>query len=427
MLPAGIASRAPSVACPRGAQRRGRALLPGFGGRSRLVRCRGVLRTSTAAAQRHAAVDIEQFIANGRGRRTTDGRCSATKRALFAVSRSLEALAEQLAAGGDAFALLALFEDASYFEHERDRYTRLAAAGTVIVGFTGAGSEHRLPDGIHALDVAADDPLAEEWSVLVLSPAVTAGLVAVDLRTVVAARSLERGRLFGPAVSSDPSWVIEEAERILAGADAEVAATALELGRAAADRRPHRGEEILREELEAGWWRTLTIAADIEDSERRALTDALTGARDRRFLDRYLARIGGRAPQLAVVLFDLDGFGAVTDRFGHSVGETTLRAFTDTVRRHVRSTDLLIRYDTDQWLLLLPCTPLESVEERTAAILGAWGATRLPEPAHELHLAASAGVGVVPAAALDVAALDAAIATAKAAGGGTWTRLAASL
>ena len=370
-------------------------------------------------------MDIEQLIFNGRGRRSTDGRCSATKRALFAVSRSLESLAEQLAAGGDRFALIALFEDASYFEHERARYARLATAGTVVVGFAGAGSRYPLPTGIHPLDVSLDDPRAEEWSVLVLAPAVTAGLVATDLHTVVAARSLERGRLFSPEVSSDATWVIGQAERILAGADPEVVATAVELGRAAADRRPHRGEEILREELESGWWRTLTIAADLEDSERRALTDALTGAHDRRFLDRYLARIGGRAPQLAVVLFDLDGFGALADRFGHSVGEATLRAFTDTVRRHVRGTDLLIRYDTDQWLLLLPCTPLASVEERTAAILGAWGATRLPEPAHELHLAASAGVGVVPADALDVAALDAAIDTAKAAGGGTWARLPA--
>jgi diguanylate cyclase (GGDEF)-like protein len=366
-------------------------------------------------------VDIEQFIATGVGRRSTDGRCSATKRSLFAVSRSIESLAEQLAAGGDLFALVALFEDASYFEHERERYTRLAAAGTVIVGFAGAGRDHPLPAGVHALDVAADDPLAEEWSVLVLAPAVAAGLVATDLSTVVAARTLERGRLFSPEVSSDASWVVEQAERILAGADAEVAATALELGRAGLERRPHRGEEILREELEAGWWRTLTITADIEDSERRALTDALTGAHDRRFLDRYLDRLGGRAPDLAVVLFDLDGFTTLLDRFGSSVGESALRAFTDTVRRHVRSTDLIVRYDTDQWLLLLPCTPLASVEERTAAILGAWGATRLPEPAHELHLAASAGVGVVAAAELDVAALDAAAATAKAAGGGTWS------
>ncbi len=368
-------------------------------------------------------MDIEQFIATGVGRRSTDGRCSATKRSLFAVSRSIESLAEQLAAGGDLFALIALFEDASYFEHERERYTRLAAAGTVIVGFTGAGSQHPLPPGVHALDVAPDDPLAEEWSVLVLGPAVSAGLVATDLNTVVAARSLERGRLFSPAVSSDAGWVVEQAERILAGADPEVAATALELGRAGRDRRPHRGEEILREELEAGWWRALTIAADYEDSERRALTDSLTGTPDRRFLARYLDRIGGRAPALAVVLFDLDGFGALTDHAGHLVGEAVLRAFTDTVRRHVRSTDLLVRTDTDQWLLLLPCTPLAAVEERTAAILGAWGATRLPEPAHELHLAASAGVGVVPAAELDVAALDAAASIAKAAGGGTWSRL----
>lgn len=366
-------------------------------------------------------VDVEQLIATGIGRRATDGRCSATKGALFAVSRSIEALAEQLAAGGDPFAVVALFEDASYFAFERRRYARLARAGTVLVGFVGAGSEVALPPGVHPLDVEPETALSEEWSVLVLAPAVAAGLVATDLHTAVATRSLERGRLFAPQVSSDPGWVLEQAERLLGGVDAEVAATALELGRAVVDREPSRGEVVLREELEAGWWRTLTATAALEDSERQALTDALTGAQHRRFLDRYLARLGARAPDLSVALFDLDDFSAVNDRFGQAVGDTVLRAFTDTVRRHVRRSDLLLRFGPDEWLLLLPCTPLERLEERTAAILGAWGATRLPAPAEGLHLAASAGVGCFPAAELDLEALTGAVAQAAAAGGGSWT------
>ncbi len=366
-------------------------------------------------------MDVEQLIATGIGRRATDGRCSATKGALFAVSRSIEALAGQLADGGDPFAIVALFEDASYFTHERHRYARLAAAGTVVVGFVGAGSDVELPPGVHHLDVAPDDPLSQEWSVLVLAPAVAAGLVATDLHTAVASRSLERGRLFSPQVSSDPGWVLDEAERLLHGVDAEVATTALELGRAVADRAPSRGEAVLREELEAGWWRTLTATAALEDSERQALTDALTGAQDRRFLPGYLARLGARAPELSAALFDLDDFTAVNARYGQAVGDAVLRAFTDTVRRHVRRSDLLLRLGPDEWLLLLPCTPLERLEERTAAILGAWGATRLPAPAEGLHLAASAGVGRFPAAELDLEALSGAAARAAAAGGGGWT------
>jgi hypothetical protein len=177
---------------------------------------------------------------------------AATKGALFAVSRSIEALAGQLADGGDPFAIIALFEDASYFAHERRRYARLAAAGTVIVGFVGAGRDVELPPGVHHLDVAPDEPLSQEWSVLVLAPAVAAGLVATDLHTTVASRSLERGRLFGPQVSSDPAWVLEQAERLLPGVDAEVAAAALALGRAAADREPSRGEPWKRRSSSPG-------------------------------------------------------------------------------------------------------------------------------------------------------------------------------
>jgi diguanylate cyclase (GGDEF)-like protein len=363
-------------------------------------------------------VDIEHLIATGTGRRAADGRCAATKRALLAVSRSLEAIADQLAQGGDDFAVVSLFEDASYFAYEWDRYAQLARHGRVVVGFAGVTDAAGLPAGVELLPIPPGHPLEDEWTVLVLSDAVSSGMVATDLGTVVAARSLERGRLFSPEVSSDPGWAIDQADRILTDAPEGLRADVLARGRAAADRPAVRGEQVLREELESGWWRTLTIAASIEEAERAALTDALTGAYSRRFLDGYLSRIGSRSPDLAVVLFDLDGFKQINDRYGHSAGDAALRTFADVVREHVRETDLLVRYGGDEWLLLLPGLPLEAAETRVDRILAAWAATRLPPPADDVSLAASAGLGVFRAADLEVDAVDAAMYAAKAAGGG---------
>lgn len=362
---------------------------------------------------------IEELLAGRVGRRAADGRSSATKRSLLQVSRSLEALAGQLADNGDPFAVVSLFEHASYFGYERERYARLAEVGTVVVGFAGTPEEvaaARVPDGVHHLHFDRTDPISDEWNVLLLSEPITAGLVATDLASVVAANSLERGRLFSPAVGTDPAWVVQEAERILQHADPALAEVALAPGRAAAERVVNRGEQVLREELEAGWWRTLTFLAQIGGVERLALTDALTGAWNRRFLDRFLSRVGNRAPQLAVVLFDLDGFKGINDAYGHSVGDAALRRFAATVRAHVRETDLLVRYGGDEWLLLLPGTPQQVATERTQRILEHWSAQRLPAPAGDARLAASAGVGVFAADAIDIDAVDAAMYSAKATG-----------
>lgn len=364
---------------------------------------------------------IEQLAPGGIGRRDADGRSSATKRDLLQVSRSLEALAEQFAVHGDAFTIVALFEHASYFGYERDRYARLAEAGTVVVGFAGTPDEiadAAVPSGVHHLALADSDPLSDEWDVLVLSETVTAGLVATDLNSLVAAPSLERGRLFSPTVSTDPDWVVEQVERTLAQATPALTEVALAPGRAAARREANRAEEILREGLEAGWWRSLTSAAQFEsDLERMALTDALTGAWNRRFLDRFLARVGHRAPPLAVVLFDLDGFKEVNDTHGHSVGDAALRLFVQVVRTHVRDTDLLVRYGGDEWLLMLPEMAQEDVVERTGSILRDWSERLLPPPADDARLAASAGIGIFAADAVDIHAVDAAMYRAKARGG----------
>jgi diguanylate cyclase (GGDEF)-like protein len=363
-------------------------------------------------------VDIEDLVRTGMGRRAVDGRSHATKRSLMAVSRSLEAIALQLAEGGDDLSVVALFEDASYFAYEWDRYAELARHGHVVVGFAGVTDGVDLPAGVELLPIPDDDPLVEEWNVLVLSPAVSAGLIATDLGTVVAARTLERGRLFSPAVSSDPAWVLAEAERILAALPEDRREAVLAPGRAAVERPPVRGEQVLREELEAGWWRTLTFTAGVERAERAALADPRMGALPRRFLTGYLSRVGSRAPDLAVVLFDLDGLHRINERYGLSVGDAAIQAFAEVVRSHVRCTDLLVRYDGDQWLLVVPSLSLAAAETRVDAILAAWAQTRLPAPADHEDLAASAGVGVFRAAELDVAAVDAAMYAAKAVGGG---------
>jgi len=88
-----------------------------------------------------------------------------------------------------------------------------------------------------------------------------------------------------------------------------------------------------------------------------ARTDPLTGLPNRAELDSSLparvkaARAAGRP--LSVLFIDLDHFKHVNDRFGHEVGDLCLAAAAQTLRRHVRATDLLARYGGEEFVLLL--------------------------------------------------------------------------
>lgn len=102
-------------------------------------------------------------------RRTTDPSGPiGTKRALLLVSRVLEdVIAEEAGRRGGPVATIALLQDATYFDHEAERYTRLATYGPVVVGF--AGTPARPAPGVEVLELSADEPLADEWTVIVLA------------------------------------------------------------------------------------------------------------------------------------------------------------------------------------------------------------------------------------------------------------------
>lgn len=88
-----------------------------------------------------------------------------------------------------------------------------------------------------------------------------------------------------------------------------------------------------------------------------ALIDPLTGVANRRaFLDqaaRRLQRLAHEPQPVAVLLFDIDEFKALNDRFGHSVGDQFLEVFADTAANGLRPTDLIARLGGEEFAALL--------------------------------------------------------------------------
>ncbi|UXY15050.1 GGDEF domain-containing protein [Chitiniphilus purpureus] len=104
------------------------------------------------------------------------------------------------------------------------------------------------------------------------------------------------------------------------------------------------------------------IEEDLAFNRKMMEQDPLTGTLNRQGLDHLLSREVKRAHRsdgkLCAVLFDLDDFKQINDRFGHLVGDQVLVHVANLARAVLRETDLLIRYGGEEFLVLLPETDL---------------------------------------------------------------------
>lgn len=96
-----------------------------------------------------------------------------------------------------------------------------------------------------------------------------------------------------------------------------------------------------------------------------AFTDPLTGMFNRRgFADatsRMIAREGKAGRPVTVMVFDIDHFKSINDRFGHPAGDEILKHFAAVVTHSLRESDLSGRIGGEEFAALLPCTIEEAV------------------------------------------------------------------
>lgn len=87
------------------------------------------------------------------------------------------------------------------------------------------------------------------------------------------------------------------------------------------------------------------------------LRDALTGLHNRRFLkefeDTLVATTRRKNSSLSILMMDLDHFKHVNDTYGHDVGDTVLKALAKTLSNQVRTSDIVIRYGGEEFMVVL--------------------------------------------------------------------------
>jgi diguanylate cyclase (GGDEF)-like protein/PAS domain S-box-containing protein len=98
-----------------------------------------------------------------------------------------------------------------------------------------------------------------------------------------------------------------------------------------------------------------------------ATTDGLTGLTNRQEFSRLLEHEIDRAARydtpLSLIMYDLDHFKRVNDRFGHESGDEVLRKVTALVSDNLRNNDVHGRWGGEEFMVLLPQTGLEAARD----------------------------------------------------------------
>lgn len=102
----------------------------------------------------------------------------------------------------------------------------------------------------------------------------------------------------------------------------------------------------------------------LEEAEELASRDALTGLRNRSWVESQIERRIAAGAALSVAIVDIDAFKHVNDEYGHIVGDELLQQFATELRSASRSTDAIGRWGGDEFILLLD----SGLEEATAQI-----------------------------------------------------------
>ena len=120
-------------------------------------------------------------------------------------------------------------------------------------------------------------------------------------------------------------------------------------------------------------------AAHDQKLKEELYKDPLTGAYNRRYYEEVIRKSIGPA---GIALMDVDDFKICNDTYGHHAGDLALEAAANAIRSCIRNADLLIRYGGDEFLLVLPGIPSDTLQAKLEQIRAAVQQATVPGYSH---------------------------------------------
>lgn len=152
-------------------------------------------------------------------------------------------------------------------------------------------------------------------------------------------------------------------------------------------------ETLVAERTRELSWVNQQLQRQLEENLELAERDALTRTANRYRLEKTLQQECERARRfrqpLSLIVMDVDDFKPINDRHGHARGDAALVEVVECIRGCLRPQDLLARWGGDEFVAVLPQTPVEQALEISGAIRQAMEAV---EPIGDCRLTMSFGV-----------------------------------
>jgi len=131
------------------------------------------------------------------------------------------------------------------------------------------------------------------------------------------------------------------------------------------------------------------------------LQDAMTGLKNRRFLEEYIdtliANVQRQKINMSILMLDLDYFKMVNDTYGHDAGDAVLKALAKVLKQSVRASDIVIRYGGEEFMILLQNSGGEAAELVAEKIRASVEAMKIPVAGTTLQKTISIGIADFPA------------------------------
>lgn len=134
----------------------------------------------------------------------------------------------------------------------------------------------------------------------------------------------------------------------------------------------------------------------LEDQRQKALTDPLTGLPNRAALSERLeqevARRRRDGGELLLAVLDIDHFKRINDDFGHLAGDKVLKIIAGELRKRLRQADFIARFGGEEFVVLLPATPLDAGRQLLERLRAAIAACPFHFKGEPLSITCSAGI-----------------------------------
>lgn len=146
-------------------------------------------------------------------------------------------------------------------------------------------------------------------------------------------------------------------------------------------RKMQKSNQALQEKLRTSSQEIEQLRRNLEDVQREALTDPLTGINNRKSFDGHLRHNAMMAMEdgtpLCLAMIDIDHFKRFNDTYGHVTGDQVLKLVANILKDNLKGRDVPARYGGEEFAIVFPHTELHQAKHVAEHIRNAVSSKRL--------------------------------------------------